>query len=127
MAKTVTLDWDAFFEGEVRPKQITAPLVLVSGLGSVSAMIPHVVTANVVTNGMMHAFAPLVSVIQGLAYPISFLAIATGMLLVSVGQRHRGINMIKWAAIGYIGMQLVPGIMHMVSLVGDQMSTMPVK
>lgn len=128
MAKTVALDWQAFMAGDVRPKKQTVPVALLSAMGTASAMsIPHLVSANIIADGMMHAFSPIISVIQGISYPISFIGMAAGMLLISVGQRHRGISMIKWAAIGYIGMQLVPGIMHMVSMVGDQMSTMPTK
>lgn len=123
MAKTVALDWNAFMKGEVRPKDQAVVLVLPAATAGalVGAAWPATVHAAVATAHIIHAFNPLIQVMQALSYPVSFLGMAAGMLLVSVGQRHRGINMVKWAAIGYIGMQLVPGIMEMVSQVGDAM------
>ena len=123
MAKTVALDWKAFMQGNVRPKNqavvLVIPAAAASALMTISA--PHVVHAAIMTGHIIHAFNPLIQVMQALSYPVSFMGMAAGMLLVSLGQRHRGINMVKWAAIGYIGMQLVPGIMEMVSQVGDAM------
>lgn len=127
VARTVVLDWDAFWEGEIRPKEISpmTPQLLqaaaAGAMGLIVLMHPGTAMASMMSVKIMHAFNPLISAMQALSYPISFLGMGTGMLLISVGQRHRGISMIKWAAIGYIGMQLVPGIMDMVAQVGDAM------
>ncbi|GLG01193.1 hypothetical protein Alches_12320 [Alicyclobacillus hesperidum subsp. aegles] len=124
MAKTVAVEWDAFFQGEIRPKDVAAvralPAMAAGALGVVAVTMPTA-QASVIASAMTHAFQPVIAVIQGLAYPISFISMAGGMLLISVGQRHRGISMIKWAAIGYLGMQLLPGIMDLVAQVGDSM------
>lgn len=123
MTRVVPLEWNAFFQGDICPKKsftVVAKLsAAVAGVLLASSNPIQLVMANTTTHIMMHAFGPLISAIQGLSYPVCFIGMAGGMLLVSVGQRHRGISMIKWAAIGYIGMQLVPGIMDMVSQVGD--------
>lgn len=125
MGKTVALDWHAFMAGEVRPKQSAVvaivPAVTAGVLATIGIEGLTIAQANMITNKMIHAFNPLISLMQGLSYPVSFLGMAAGMLLISVGQRHRGIAMIKWAGIGYIGMQLVPAMMSMVSQVGDSM------
>lgn len=123
VTKTVVLDWDAFMRGDVRPKTVTVAVIPAAAAGVllVSSWPAKTAQANIVGSHIIHAFNPLIQVMQALSYPVSFLGMAAGMLLVSVGQRHRGINMVKWAAIGYIGMQLVPGIMDMVSQVGDAM------
>lgn len=131
MAQTVALDWEAFFRGEVRerPKAHPAapvvpdilPAAAAGALATMALARPETVMAAAMSAKIMHAFSPLISALQALSYPVSFLGMGTGMLLISVGQRHRGISMIKWAAIGYIGMQLVPGIMEMVAQVGEAM------
>lgn len=122
MAKTEVLDWGSFFAGEVRPKERTAVIILPAvTAGMFTMLMPEVTHASMVGVKIVHAFNPLIQALQAFSYPVSFLGMAAGMLLVSVGQRHRGITMVKWAAIGYIGMQLVPGIMEMVAQVGDAM------
>lgn len=120
MTKTVVVEWEGFMSGNV---PVRHPVLMASsaGLGVMSLAMLQEVDANVMTAKIVHAFDPLISVMQALAYPVSFLSISAGMLLISVGQRHRGINMIKWGAIGYIGMQIVPGIMEMVAQVGEAM------
>jgi hypothetical protein len=122
MTKTVALEWDAFMRGDVCPKEVTVaviPAVAAGVLIGISSL--PTAHAGIMTGKIVHAFSPLIQVMQALSYPVTFMGMAAGMLLISVGQRHRGIGMIKWAAIGYIGMQLVPGIMEMVSQVGDAM------
>jgi len=124
MAKVEVLDWNDFFVGKINAKGVF------SKCQTLSPMIYGVIGATVISSlkmgtayafssaTLMHAFTPLITAIQALSFPVSFIGMAGGMLLVSVGQRHKGVNMIKWAAIGYIGMQLVPGLMGMVSDVG---------
>jgi hypothetical protein len=147
MAKTVALEWGSFFEGNIKAKgrepEPSKPVkfLMLTGVGMATAAAVHatamaspliiavplanvldpsaVASASIAGSAMKHAFAPLIQVIQTLSYPVSFIGMAAGMLLISVGQRHKGIQMIKWAAIGYVGMQLVPGIMDLVSQVGQ--------
>ena len=69
----------------------------------------------------MTAFNPIIELIQGVSYPVAFLMLSGGMLLVMIGQKHRGLNMMKWAALGYIGMQFVPALMSIVVDVGKGM------
>lgn len=78
-------------------------------------------SASGISEKIMHAFDPIIELVQGLSYPVAFLFLAGGMLLVMMGQRHKGLQMIKWAGIGYIGMQLVPALMAMLVEVGRLM------
>jgi hypothetical protein len=70
---------------------------------------------------IIHAFDPIIRLVQALSYPVAFLSISGGILLITVGQRHKGIAMIKWGSVGYIAMQLVPGLMAMLADVGQSM------
>ncbi|GIM44534.1 hypothetical protein DNHGIG_00830 [Collibacillus ludicampi] len=121
MRKMEVLDWNAFFVGDVHPKY-KKPSSLLPMAVAASTVLPSIPAQAVTTDRIIHAFDPLIHIIQALSYPVCFMSMAGGMLLITVGQRHRGINMIKWSAIGYIGMQLVPGIMSIVGDVGRSMN-----
>ncbi|MCX7570425.1 hypothetical protein OS242_10665 [Tumebacillus sp. DT12] len=118
--KTQTLDWKSFMRGEVRPKMEAPPAVLATVLAALT--LTQATSAQAaVGDKIVHAFDPLINVVQSISYPVCFLSMAGGMLLIMVGQRHRGITMIKWSAIGYVGMQMVPSIMGIVADVGRSM------
>lgn len=70
---------------------------------------------------IVHAFDPVIELVQAISYPICFITICGGFLLMSVGQRHRGLQLIKWSAIGYLGVQLAPAIMAILVEVGKAM------
>lgn len=74
-----------------------------------------------IVNRIMDAFDPLINLIQGLAYPVAFIMLVLGCLLLMLGQKHKGINVLKWAVIGYIAIQFIPGIMQILVEVGDAM------
>lgn len=121
------LTWDEFFHkaGSVGDAPVPATTQRLATLGKIAsplvlATIPHTAHAASLspTNLMIHAMWPIISLVQGLAFPISFLGMSGGMILMSVGNRGKGIAMIKWAAIGYIGMQFVPAMMVMLHHVG---------
>jgi hypothetical protein len=121
MRKTEILDWNAFFIGDVRPKH-KKPSPLIPAAVAAATILPSIPAQAIATDRIIHAFDPLIHIIQALSYPVCFMSMAGGMLLITVGQRHRGLTMIKWSAIGYIGMQLVPGIMSIVGDVGRSMN-----
>lgn len=86
----------------------------------------HPVLATVATQVALkgrieYAFEPLIEFVQGISYPVTFLAILSGMLLITCGKRAKGIDVIKWAVVGYLGIQLAPGIMRMLAEVGTAM------
>ncbi len=64
---------------------------------------------------------PIVDLVQGISYPATYIMISAGVLMVIVGQKSKGLNMIKWASVGYICMQFVPAIMSILADVGDSM------
>ncbi|HDR7875924.1 hypothetical protein AB1I77_25455 [Bacillus paranthracis] len=70
---------------------------------------------------IIHAFDPVISLIQGISYPVAFIMISTGFLLIMTGQKHRGLSCIKWASIGYVGAQLAPALMDILVDIGKEM------
>lgn len=92
---------------------------------SVSGMLVSVIfsassagAVSPITTKIISAFTPIVDIIQGLAYPVGFIMITAGALVVMTGNRQKGMQMIKWAAIGYLLMMFCPGIMQILVEVG---------
>jgi hypothetical protein len=68
---------------------------------------------------ILHAFDPLIEMIQSLSYPIAGVMIAGGCLFIMVGNRERGMQMLQNAAIGYILVQLAPMLLSLLVGVGS--------
>lgn len=72
-------------------------------------------------NKIMSAFDPIIELVQGISYPLAFVCIALGVLLLMIGQKRKGLEVIKWAVVGYLLMQLLPGLMSLLHVVGGAM------
>lgn len=110
------------FLGE-SPK-LTGEAMTVGALGAMGIAIlsrADLAFASSITDKIIRAVDPIVQLIQGISYPVGFIMIAAGFLVIMTGNRQKGLNMIKWAAIGYIGMQFVPVIMALLVEVAKAM------
>lgn len=76
------------------------------------------VIADGVKDKVMHAFDPLIHLVQYLAYPIAGVMIAGGCLMIMVQQREAGMKMLQNAAIGYILVQLSPLLLNLLVGIG---------
>ena len=79
------------------------------------------VLASSMSNTIINAFDPLIEVVQGLGYPVGFIMICAGALVIMTGNKQKGLNMIKWAAIGFILLQFAPALMKILVQVGRAM------
>jgi hypothetical protein len=82
---------------------------------------PMTIMGLSMSDKIIHAFDPIVQLLQGMSYPVCFIMLSAGFLVIMTGNRAKGLNLIKWAAIGYIGMQLAPAIMAILVEVGKAM------
>jgi hypothetical protein len=120
------LNWNDF-NPKQKPASVSViefvPLpIAIPVIGLVGNMInPQLAEAGIAQNSVVSALRPLIDLFQALSYPIAFLTLSAGMLMIIIGNRSKGIDMCKWAGVGYIGMQFVPGIMNMLAEVGDTM------
>lgn len=80
--------------------------------------VPAMSAAAGVHAKILHAFDPLVNLIQDLSYPIAAVMIAGGCLFVMVGNRERGMQMLQNAAIGYILVQMAPLLLSLLVGIG---------
>lgn len=78
------------------------------------------VEAMAAGNLIIHAFDPLIKLIQQLSYPIAGVMLAAGCLFIMIGSKEKGMDMIKNAAIGYILVQLSPILLKILVQVGTQ-------
>jgi hypothetical protein len=93
------------------------------GIGlSLTLMQPHMALALGTKGLMIKAFSPIVDLVQGASYPLALISISAGMLLITMGNRHKGMEFIKWGALGFIGMQFIPGIMEILMQAGAAVS-----
>lgn len=78
--------------------------------------------AGSLSERIIHAFDPIVEIVQGLSYPVGFIMITAGFLVIMTGNKQKGLHIIKWAALGYVGMQFAPAIMAILVEVGKAMA-----
>lgn len=107
-------------------RQLEKKAVGAWGLAS-SYMVLHATSAEAswagdkIKSKIMEAFDPFIDLLQGLSYPVAFIFLTGGMLLIMTGQTSRGIGMMKWAAIGFVGMQFIPTLMSILVEIGGAM------
>lgn len=75
--------------------------------------------ASAMSDVIMKAFDPIVDLLQGISYPVAFIMISGGFLLIMTGQTSRGMHFIKWACLGYLGLQFAPALMKIVVTIGQ--------
>lgn len=108
------------FLAENRKKEVSGENKFLRVTSLTAALSAYASTASAasIQEKIVHAFDPLIELVQALAYPVGFTMICAGFLVVMTGNRHKGLHIIKWAAIGFIGMQFAPGIMSILLEVG---------
>lgn len=108
------------FLAENRKKEVDGENKFLRVTSLTAALSAYASTASAasIQDKIVHAFDPLIQLIQAIAYPVGFTMICAGFLVIMTGNRHKGLHIIKWAAIGFIGMQFAPGIMSILLEVG---------
>jgi hypothetical protein len=122
--KTEVIPWRDFFDemGSVLTARQKRKLsALLAGATAVYVLRLEHAEASGLADKIIGAFDPIIQLAQGVSYPIAFLMICGGFLLIMVGQRSKGLSMLKWAAVGYVGMQFAPAIMQILVGVGKAM------
>jgi hypothetical protein len=79
-------------------------------------------SASGIGDVVMKAFDPIVDLLQGVSYPVAFIMISAGFILIMTGQTYRGMHFIKWACLGYLGLQFAPALMQIVIQIGNSIS-----
>lgn len=61
---------------------------------------------------VVHAFDPLVDMIQALAYPVAMIVVLGGALFIMIGNKEKGFTMMQGAGLGYVLVQLTPMVLN---------------
>lgn len=61
---------------------------------------------------LVHAFDPLIDMIQALAYPVCMVVVLGGALFIMIGNKEKGFAMMQGAGLGYVLVQLTPMILN---------------
>nr|WP_274388581.1 TrbC/VirB2 family protein [Brevibacillus agri] len=128
--KVEVIPWGDFFGGTgsvLTARQKRKISALLAGVTSVYVLHAEQANAAGITEKIIGAFDPIVQLVQGVSYPVAFLMICGGFLMIMVGQRSKGLAMLKWAAVGYVGMQFAPAIMQILVSVGKAMMASPAR
>ncbi|WP_018130580.1 hypothetical protein [Effusibacillus pohliae] len=96
------------------------PFGITRALAATPEIVP--VMSSTVQDKILHAFDPLINMIQSLSYPIAGVMIAGGCLFIMVGQRERGMSMLQNAALGYILVQMSPLLLKLLVGIGGGIS-----
>lgn len=65
--------------------------------------------------------SPVMDLLAGMGYPITYGMLITGFIMITMGKKSKGLEIIKWAAIGYIGLQFVPFILGLLEMIGSEL------
>jgi hypothetical protein len=106
----------------------TLPLAFVSSMGARSAFATSAARREEIVPALsettqqtiLHAFDPLIDLIQALSYPIAGVMIAGGCLFIMIGSRDKGMDMLRNASMGYILVQLSPLLLKLLVGIGAQ-------
>ena len=61
---------------------------------------------------MLHAFDPLITLVQALAYPVAMVVVLGGALFIMIGNKEKGFTLMQNAGLGYVLVQLTPLVLN---------------
>ncbi|MCK1985191.1 MULTISPECIES: hypothetical protein [Peribacillus] len=64
--------------------------------------------SNAMYDKMLHAFDPLIVLIQALAYPVALTVVLGGAIMIMIGDKPKGVSMMSGAGLGYVLVQMTP-------------------
>lgn len=69
-------------------------------------------TSGAMYNNILHAFDPLITLVQALAYPVAMVVVLGGALFIMIGNREKGFSMMSGAGLGYVLVQMTPLVLN---------------
>ncbi|PHA02986.1 hypothetical protein COE51_01195 [Bacillus pseudomycoides] len=123
MAKTVTYSFHEFMSGDYKKKEKAT--LYAAGLGTALLLgnSHYAQAGGWIEDKIISAFDPLIQLVQGISYPLCFLTLSCGFILIMLGQKNKGVSLLKWSCLGYIGLQFAPAIMQILVQIGKAMVT----
>jgi len=66
-------------------------------------------------------FNPIIELLADLGYPVAYCMFIVAALMIITGKKSKGLEILKWAAIGYIGLQVVPFFLGVLDQIGKDL------
>lgn len=105
--------------GFTLPLALGGKIALADGVDTPPPVISEVVAVTAqqkdstqIYDSMVHAFDPLIDIIQALAYPIAMVVVLGGALFIMIGNKEKGFSMMQGAGLGYVLVQLTPMVLN---------------
>lgn len=77
-----------------------------------------------IADKMKEGLNPIIELLAGLGYPLTYAMLIVGAIMIITGKKSKGLEVIKWACIGYIGLQFVPFLLNLLAEIGRDMRNM---
>lgn len=77
-----------------------------------------------IADKMKEGLNPIIELLAGLGYPLTYAMLIVGAIMIITGKKSKGLEVIKWACIGYIGLQFVPFLLNLLADIGKEMRSM---
>ena len=74
-----------------------------------------------ISNRIRQSTSPIIELVASLGYPVTYAMLIVGAIMVITGKKSRGLEVIKWACIGYIGLQFVPFLLGLLESIGQDL------
>jgi hypothetical protein len=103
-----------FFESGVLIPLVVAPFLKVKSAMAATTAVTVTATASnaALYDKMLHAFDPLITLVQALAYPVAMVVVLGGALFIMIGNKEKGFGMMSGAALGYVLVNLTPMVLN---------------
>jgi hypothetical protein len=123
--KLEVIPWSDFFAQTNLSEEERARLskLTVAGLTTAFVLRLNPAEASAIAEKISGAFQPVIDLVQGVAYPVYFLLLTGGFLVIMTGNKSKGLHIIKWATLGFLGLQFVPVLAQIVVEVAKAMKT----
>lgn len=86
-----------------------------------SPMFTYADSLTNVTDKLKTITSPVIELLAGLGYPVTYGMLITGAIMIIMGKKSKGLDIIKWACIGYIGLQFVPFLLGLLDTIGREL------
>jgi hypothetical protein len=98
--------------GVLIPLAIAPFLKVKAVLAAEAVPVTAAVTTGAMYDKMLHAFDPLITLVQALAYPVAMVVVLGGALFIMIGNKEKGFSMMQGAGLGYVLVQMTPMVLN---------------
>lgn len=64
---------------------------------------------------------PVIELFASLGYPTTYIMIIVGFLMIATGRKSKGLDVIKWACFGYVGISFAPFLLGLLDAIARAM------